>query len=220
MHVRLHRGGRWRAWLGAQFGGGPELGDRIWRRVLHFVGAVVLLYYLLPPRFFLVLTNEQALLLALGAVLVMEALRLRAGLELPTIRPWERNRVASYAYYAVALVIAVLAFPKAVAFAVVVGTALIDPLIGELRLRPAIGRRWLWGLPLALYAVIALSSFLVVGGWGIAPAFAAAAGAGAIAIAVERPKLPYYDDDMAMTLAPGIALSLLLWLWSSFPHAF
>ncbi len=220
MHVRLHTGGRWRAWLGARFGGGPELGDRIWRRVLHFVGAIVLLYYLLPPRFFLILTNEEALLLALAAVLVMEALRLRAGLELPTIRPWERNRVASYAYFAVALVVAVLAFPRPVAFAVVIGTALIDPLIGELRLRRGIGRRWLWGLPLALYAVIALGCFLGVGGWSLGPAIAAAGVAGVIAIAVERPKLPYYDDDMAMTLAPGIALSLGLYLWPGFPGAF
>ncbi|MCI4354649.1 MAG: hypothetical protein L3K06_04720 [Thermoplasmata archaeon] len=220
MHVRLHTGGRWRAWLGARFGGGPELGDRIWRRVLHFVGAIVLSYYLLPPRFFLLLSNEEALLLALAAVLGMEALRLRAGLELPTIRPWERHRVASYAYYAVALVVAVLAFPKAVAFAVVIGTALIDPLIGELRLRPRIGRRWLWGLPLASYVVIALACFRGVGDWSVAPALLASVLAGGIAIAVERPKLPYYDDDMAMTLVPGIALSLGLWIWPGFPHWF
>jgi hypothetical protein len=220
MHVRLHSGGRWRTWLGARFGGGPELGDRIWRRILHFVGAAVLVYYLLPPRFFLVLSNEYALLLALAAVLGMEALRLRAGLELPTIRPWERHRVASYAYFAVALVVAVLAFPKAIAVAVVIGTAFVDPLIGELRLRSDIGRRWLWGIPFVAFGLITWDALIGVGHWGVAPAFLAAAVAGAIGTAVERPKLPYYDDDMAMVLAPGIALAVWIWLWPGFPRAF
>ncbi|MCI4360280.1 MAG: hypothetical protein L3J91_01105 [Thermoplasmata archaeon] len=220
MHVRLHRGGRWRTWLGAQFGGGPELGDRIWRRILHFIGAAVLFYYLLPPEFFPVLSNEEVLLIALAAVLGMEALRLRAGLELPTIRPWEAHRVASYAYFAVALVVAVLVFPRAIAVGVVLGTAFIDPLIGEMRLRPGIGRRWLWGLPLVLFGLIVLASLLEVGRWSLGPALFAAAVAGAIAIAVERPKLPYYDDDMAMVLAPGLALALWVSLWPAFPGAF
>lgn len=220
MHVRLHRGGRWRTWLGARFGGGAELGDRIWRRILHFVGAAVLVYYLLPTRFFLVLSNEEALLIALVAVLGMEGLRLSAGLELPTIRPWERHRVASYAYFAVALVVAVLAFPRPIAVAVVLGTAFVDPLIGELRLRPGIGRRWLWGVPFLAFGLISLGAFVLVGDWSFGSALVAAAVAGAIGTAVERPKLPYYDDDLAMVLAPGIALALWVWLWPGFPRSF
>jgi hypothetical protein len=220
MHVRLHRGGRWRTWLGARFGGGAELGDRIWRRVLHFVGAAVLLYYLLPPHFFLVLSNEEALLLALAAVLVLEALRLSAGLELPTIRPWERHRVASYAYFAVALVVAVLAFPRPIAVAVVLGTAFVDPLIGELRIRSGLGHLGLLGIPFSAFALITLASLAFVGDWRVGAAVVAAAVAAAIATAVERPKLPYYDDDMAMVLAPGIALTLWVWLWPGFPRSF
>jgi hypothetical protein len=220
MHVRLHRGGRWRTWLGARFGGGPELGDRIWRRILHFVGAAVLVYYLIPPRFFLVVTKEEALLLALAAVLVMEGLRLAAGLELPTIRPWERRRVASFAYFAVALVVAVLLFPRPIAVAVVLGTAFVDPLIGELRLRPGLGAATLWGAPFAALGAIVVGALLLVGNWSIGPALVAAAVAAAIGTVVERPKLPYYDDDLAMVLAPGIALTLWVWLWPGFPRSF
>jgi len=220
MQVRLHRGGRWRRWLGARFGGGPKLGDRIWRRVLHFFGAVVLLYYLLPPRFFVVVSDEEALLLTLAAVLVLEGLRLRAGVELPTIRPRERHRVASYVYFAVALVAAVLLFPRAIAVAVVIGTALIDPLIGEMRLRPEIGPRTLFGLPMALFALISLGALLAIGPWSLGPAVVAAVVAGAIAVIVERPKVAYYDDDLGMVLAPGLALALWVWLWPGFPRSF
>jgi hypothetical protein len=102
----------------------------------------------------------------------------------------------------------------------VLGTAFIDPLIGELRLRPHTPKRWLWGIPWALFGLLTLIALLAVGRWALGPALLAAAVAAAIAVAVERPKLPYYDDDLAMVLVPGLALTLAVWLWPGLPHAF
>ena len=217
MPWRLHREGRFRAWLGERFGGGPELGDRIWRRCLHFAGASVLLYYLLPPRFFLLLSTEEVLLLALGGVLVMEGMRLAAGLELPTIRPWETRRIASYAYYAVALVLAVLLFPTPIAVFVVLGTAFVDPLIGELRRRPVLPAGTIWWLPILVYLGVGVGALSGVGHWGLLPAALAALVGGLVAVAVERPKLRGYDDDLAMTLVPGVILTLWLFVWPAYP---
>jgi len=218
MTVRLHRGGRFRAWVGGRLGGGPTLGDRVLRIGLHIAGSVVLLYYLLPPNFFVVFSNEAGLLLALGAVLAVEALRHAARIELPTIRPYERARVASFAFFAVALVISVLVFPKPVAVAVVLGTALIDPLAGELRFRGR-SRATSWLVPILAYALLAAVIFRWVGGWAIASAVVAAVGAAVVAVAIERPKWAWYDDDFGMTLVPGVVLSLALWLWPGFPGA-
>ncbi|MCI4344546.1 MAG: hypothetical protein L3J87_02845 [Thermoplasmata archaeon] len=205
MRLRFHRGGRLRGWLGAKFGGDLELGDRIWRRCLHLSGAFVLVYYLLPPRFFLVVPNVLALLLALGAVLALEVLRHVAHAELPTIRPYEQHRVASFAFYAIALVIAVVVFPPAIATVVVLGTSLVDPLIGELRVR-RVGPPVHPALPLAAYFGLAVGSLTFA--WRVALPVAITGGALAaiIGVAIEAPRVRGVDDDLAMTLVPAFVL--------------
>jgi hypothetical protein len=205
MTLRLHRKGRFRAWLGARFGGDVELGDRVWRRLLHGLCAVVLVYYLLPENFFVIAPKWAVLLAALVLVLGLEILRHLAGLELPTIRPYEHRRVASFAFFAIALVIAVLLFPVPVAAAVILGTALVDPLAGELR---AAGSQAAvqWAAPAAAYFVLAWVGMDLVGGWPAVPSAALALVAAPIAVAVERPKGVWMDDDLFMTLVPAVAL--------------
>ena len=205
MELRLHRGGRFRRWLGARFGGDAVLGDRLWRRFLHLFGAGVLVYFVLPDGFFVVLPKEVVLLLALAAVLVLEGLRHVAGLELPTVRPYEAHRVGSYVFYAVALVGAVLLFPRPIAAAVVLGTSLVDPLAGELRGAPRLSRLYP-AVPLVAYAVLAWVGLALVGDWPALPALGLAVLLAPIAVAVERPKLPWVDDDLAMTFVPALVL--------------
>jgi hypothetical protein len=206
--IRLHRGGKFRRWLGARLGGGFEEGDRVWRRTLHALGAIVLVYYLLPTNFFLVAPKEYILLAVLGAVLIVEGLRHAIGLELPTIRPYEEGRVGSFAIFGTAIVIAIIFFPLPIACAVVLGTALVDPLAGELR-RDARYRRWDLALPFAAYSALALVGLAVMGRWPALPSIGLALIAGAIGVAVERPKVWWYDDDFAMALVPAVVLYAL-----------
>ena len=208
MAIRLHRNGKLRGWLGERLGGDVALGDRVWRRCLHLIGGLVLVYFVLPPDVFVLAPNEVVLLLALGLVLVLEALRHFAGWELPTIRPHERDRIASYAWYAISLTAAVLVFAEPVAVVVVLGTALIDPLAGELRLLP---RRGLYPFaPFAAYAAIAFAVLVGAFGWGAHGAAAAALVAGALGVAAEFPKHPLVDDDLAMTFVPALGLTALI----------
>ena len=207
--MRLHRGGRWRTWLGARLGGDVALGDRAWRRCLHAGAGLVLLYYLAPPRLLVVLTNAEALVLGLLVVLAVEAGRWVAGVELPTLRPHEEHRPASFAYFAVGLVLAILVFPEPVALAVGLGAALVDPLIGELRLTLA-RRRWYPAVPFAAYAVLAAAAFRGVGGWSPTASVLLALVAAAVGVSVERPRVPYLDDDLTMVVVPGAVLTLLL----------
>ena len=206
MGWRLHRGGRFRRWLGGRFGGDERTGDRILRRLFHLAGVAVLAYYVLPPQFFLVLPTESVLVLALIAVLAIELVRLLGGVEVPTIREYERRRMASYAWYGIALVVAVLIFPKPVAIAVVLGTALVDPLIGELRQSAAAYARWYPWLPVLVYLALAVLPLMWYG-WGPVRSAAAAAVAGVVAVAVERPKVAEVDDDLAMTILPAVVLT-------------
>ena len=205
MSLRLHRGGRFRRWLGARFGGDEALGDRLWRRILHAIGASSLLYFAVPTDFFVVLPKSVVLLLALTVVLVLEVLRHAVGLELPTLRPYEKQRIGSYVFYAIALTGAILLFPRPIAFAVVLGTSLVDPLAGELRASRRYPRLYP-GLPLVTYALLAFAGLAVGGGWPIGVSAGLAVLAAAVAIAVERPKLAWVDDDLAMTFVPALVL--------------
>ncbi|HZY70834.1 MAG TPA: hypothetical protein VFF67_07660 [Thermoplasmata archaeon] len=205
MGLKFHRGGKLRTWLGARLGGGVELGDRVWRRCLHVAGAGVLVYFLLPYRIFFALTKLELLLAALAAVLLLEILRHLAGAELPTIRSYEHGRVASFAFYAVALVVAVLLFPEPIAIVVVLGTSIVDPLIGELRVRKLRAPTYPFG-PWVAYVGLGVAGLWIATGAGIAPILVTAAVAAAIAVAVESPRVPWLDDDLAMTLVPGLAV--------------
>lgn len=212
MGVRLHRGGRTRSWLGAQLGGDIALGDRAWRRGLHLAGLLVLAVFVLPAKTFGPVPVRVVLVLALAAVLCMEAARLLGHLSLPTIRPHEEGRVASYAYYAVALTVAVLAFPEVVAVVAVAGAAVVDPLLGELRLR-GIARPTAALLGTVVYAAVGVLILLRLSTVPVGIATIVALGVGALAVSVEGPGswLPV-DDDLATVLLPGASLALLAWL--------
>ena len=179
--------------------------DQVWRRVVHGSGAFVLVYFVMPVDFFLIAPKEVMLLVALAAAGVIEVFRLGFGTSVPTIRGYEARRPASYMFYAVALVIAVLLFPEPIAAAVVLGTAIVDPLAGELRARPA-GRRLQVALPFVVYAGMAGPALALVGGWPWATALTLGLVAAAVAIAVERWRFRWVDDDLTMTVVPALVL--------------
>jgi len=205
MELRLHRQGRFRAWLGRALGGDEELGDRAWRRVLHVSGALVLVYYAFPTNFFVIAPKADILLALLAAVIVLETLRHVAGLELPTIRTYETRRVASFVFYSLALVLAVLLFPLPIAAAVVLGTAVVDPIAGELRIRSE-SLVLSVGIPIGAYGMLAFVGLAAIGGWPPGESAVLAAGAAVLAVLAERPKLPWVDDDLWMTLVPALFL--------------
>jgi hypothetical protein len=205
MRVRLHRGGRFRRWLGARLGGDERLGDRVWRRTLHAAVALILIYFALPNDIFVVAPKRTVLLAALAFVLVLEALRHAGLLDFPTIRPYEQGRVSSFAFFAIAVVGAILLFPEPIAAAVVLGTAVVDPLVGELRDRP-LPRGTYPVVPVVVYAALAFVGLAVVGRWPAGASAALAGPAAALAVAAEWPTIAWFDDDLAMTFAPALAL--------------
>jgi hypothetical protein len=194
---------RFRSWLGRRFGGDAALGNRIERRAVHAVGAGALLYYVLPSPLFGVVPKEAILLGALGAVLLLEALRHAVGLPLPLIRDYEEHRVAGFAFFAVALVTVLLVAPRPVAAAVILGTSLVDPISGELR---AQAQRLYPAVPLVLYFALATFGLAGIGHWPLLPSLGLAAVAAVVAIVAEWPKYLWLDDDLVMTFAPAVAL--------------
>lgn len=204
MSRRLHRGGRFRRWLGQRFGGDEALGDRAWRRILHLWGAGAIVYYLLPDNLVGDFTRFDLLLLLLLTMLLLEALRLGGAIEIPTVRPYEQKRIASFAFFAIALAIALVVFPTPVGAAAILGVSWIDPLVGEMRVHPT-GRRLYPWLPGALYMGLAASMLLVFGHASLVGALLVGSAMAVVALASEYPKLPWLDDDLAMTILPALA---------------
>lgn len=194
-----------------------ELGNRAWRRILHAGGALVLVYYVIPTNFFLIAPKADILLALLTAVILIEILRHAAGLELPTLRPYETHRVASFAFYATALTLAVLLFPLPIAAAVVLGTSIIDPVAGELRSQSS-SRLLSVGIPLGGYALLAFVGLAAIGGWPASMSALLAVAAAALAIVCERPRYKWVDDDFVMTLVPALFLYLVGALALGLPH--
>ncbi len=205
MPPRLHTGGRFRAWLGRRLGGDDELGDRAWRRILHGVGALVLVYYLVPTDFFVIAPKVDILLAVLFVAILLEVLRHAAGLQLPTIRPYEEHRVASFIFYAIALAGVILLFPVPIAAAVILGVAIVDPAAGELRQRK-VSDAVMWTVPIVVYIPLAWVGMVGPGGWPPLPCLGLSVLAAALAVAAERPKVNWFDDDLTMAFVPALAL--------------
>lgn len=177
----------------------------LWRRLLHGAGGFALVYYIVPTGFFVVVSKEVAVLIALGLVGLLELLRLGFGVELPTIRGYEEGRPASYVFYAVGIVLALLLFPEAIGATVVLGTALVDPLAGELR-GSSRGRRLGPWPPIVAYGVLATLTLGGIGRWPWTWAVALAVLAAGVAVGMERWRLRWLDDDLTMTVVPALAL--------------
>jgi hypothetical protein len=168
-------------------------------------GALVLVYYVIPTNFFVLVPKVDVLLAVFAAVIIIEILRHTADLELPTIRAYESRRIASFVFYSLALVLAVLLFPLPIGAAAVLGTAIVDPVAGELRTGP-VPPLLAVGIPLGAYGLLAFVGLAAIGGWPAGDSALLAAGAAVIAVAAERPKWPWVDDDLAMTIVPALFL--------------
>jgi hypothetical protein len=212
--IPLHRNARLRQWLGEKVAGDAAMGDLVWRRIVHMSGALVLLYFVFPGDFWVTpwpQTTTVILLLLLEAGLFIELFRHLGYVDVPVIRPYERDRIAGYCWYAMGLTFAVLLFPEPVAVAVVLGAAFVDPLIGEFR-RRGVPRAYS-GLAFGAYALMAGGSLYALGGWAALPAVVGALVAAAVALAVERLRAPFVDDDFTMPVVPGLVLLLVAMLW-------
>jgi len=88
---------------------------------------------------------------------------------------------------------------------VILVCAVVDPILGEFR-RSA---EWAsWGPGVGAAAGLVLGASVLYGGTDLTlPAqLGLAALAAGVAVAVERPQIPWIDDDLVMTLVPAVVL--------------
>jgi len=178
--------------------------EKIYRRFNHTVAACFVIYFLFPQEI-MGLDRIYLVILLWIIILGIEYLRLNKNLNLFGMRDYESNRVAGFVWFASGTFIILGfyemgAFPQSLAIATIIMAAYTDPVIGEANLK--LGDRWGLGIgfvcSFAIYQLIIGVIFYSVLG-------------GLIAVLVERPKLKWFDDDLAMQIFPITILSIL-WL--------
>jgi len=178
--------------------------EKIYRRFNHTVAACFVIYFLFPQEI-MGLDRIYLVILLWIIILGIEYLRLNKNLNLFGMRDYESDRVAGFVWFASGTFIILGfyemgAFPQSLAIATIIMAAYTDPVIGEANLK--LGDRWGFGIgfvcSFAIYQLIIGVIFYSVLG-------------GLIAVLVERPKLKWFDDDLAMQLFP-ISILSILWL--------
>ncbi len=178
--------------------------EKIYRRFNHTVAACFVIYFLFPQK---IMGLERIYLVILLWIIILgiEYLRLNKNLNLFGMRDYESNRIAGFVWFASGTFIILGfyemgAFPQSLAIATIIMAAYTDPVIGEANLK--LGDRWGLGIgfvcSFAIYQLIIGVIFYSVLG-------------GLIAVLVERPKLKWFDDDLAMQIFP-ISILSILWL--------
>ena len=178
--------------------------EKIYRRFNHTVAACFVIYFLFPQK---IMGLERIYLVILLWIIILgiEYLRLNRNLNLFGMRDYESDRIAGFVWFASGTFIILGfyemgAFPQSLAIATIIMAAYTDPVIGEANLK--LGDRWGLGIgfvcSFAIYQLIIGVIFYSVLG-------------GLIAVLVERPKLKWFDDDLAMQIFP-ISILSILWL--------
>jgi hypothetical protein len=176
------------------------------RRALHVAVSASVLYWWFPERVDEVgLTRDQLVWGGVAVMLVLEALRLGRRRIVFPMREYERRRLGGHAWLVLGCALAVVFFEQRVAMLTVLGTTLVDPLIGELRGRgharaaPFVGLVAWVGQAVAWVLLVPLDT-----PWLLIPVGAA------VAVAAEAVDVPHIDDNFMMNIAPLVAMAALI----------
>jgi hypothetical protein len=178
------------------------------RRTVHILVALAPAYFLIPETVPGIDLKRWVLLVVFFAgVALFESFRLWRGVSFLGLRPHEKKAIASFAWAAAGITLALWIFPEEIATAVLIGMALVDPLLGELR-RRGYGSLTAQGTSVVVYfAICAISLFA----WDV-PALHVlllSVPGSVVAVASEWKKVPYIDDDFLMIVVPGALMSAL-----------
>jgi len=110
-----------------------SLKDHMFRRGIHLVSGIVVIYYLFPERFFF-FPRQFWLVICLGLIpMFMEYLRLKKGVLFLGQRPHEQKTVGAYAWSLWGSTAIMLILPQNVAVPVILIYQFADPIISVLR---------------------------------------------------------------------------------------
>ncbi len=178
---------------------------RVFRRAFHTLTSLFVVYYWFPERVTEIdMTREQLAVVGLLLLACFEAYRIHKGWLFFGLRDYEKKAPAGYFWGATGYVLALLLFEQRFAMVTILGTTLVDPILGELR-----ATEWKkMGPPVGFIAWSAVAYTCVLLVPLATPLVFIPIGA-LIAVVVEAPKVPYVDDNFVMNIVPLLSLTAL-----------
>ena len=132
--------------------------DAHWyRRAFHAFGASFLIYYILPDVDWINILKLWIPPLIVIFVIILEVLRLTGKISSNYffgLRMYEKKRIGSYVFFAVAILILLRFFPQQIAIPCILCATLGDPIIGEIRRRFNLKFVYLIGFFVCMYFFI------------------------------------------------------------------
>jgi len=178
-----------------------------YRRVFHAFGACFLFYYMLPDVDWVNLLKFWVPPLIIVFAIVLEVLRLKGSVNSDHffgLRVYEKNRVGSYLFFGVAVLILLRFFPQQIAIPCILCACLADPIMGEIRYRFDKIRVCLIGFLICM--VFFMVSWYNADLWiVILVSVIGASGA----VFGEVKKFWWLDDDFMIQIIPALLLLLL-----------
>lgn len=189
--------------------------EETFRNLVHMCAVIFLVYYPMPDRVlpdpFYHFYKWHGVLVIMIITLIIEIIRLRKGRMVYGLRPNERHRITSLAWFTIAMGIALLVYDIRFVVPVVIGIAFIDPLNDRIKHKS----RLLYPLvPTILYACIMLACLSWLTEMAILPLLLLTAVATASAMFSEWWGNKAIDDNFLMILLPLSLLTALDYLLS------
>jgi hypothetical protein len=172
-----------------------------------------LVYYLLPEELVPGFYKWYGVIILMIVALLVEGIRLKTGKLVFGMRKYESKQISAYAWFALGTGIALLFFDMIFVVPVVIGMAVIDPIIGEIRHR----RKKFYPLvPSILYAIIMFTCLFLLSDMALWIIAVFTMVGTFCAIYAESWNIKAIDDDFLMVIVPLLALSVMYVLFANF----
>jgi hypothetical protein len=178
--------------------------EQIYRRFNHTIAACFVVYFLFPSEI-LGLQRSYFIVLFWLLVVSIEIVRLTKGIKLLGMRDYEKDRIASFVWFASGSCLLlglheIDIFPQSLVIATIIMAAYTDPVIGEATKKWGDKKGIVCGLvcSFVIYQVIVGVLFYSIIG-------------SITAVIAERPKIKWFDDDLAMQIVPMTIFFILNW---------
>jgi dolichol kinase len=185
--------------------------SEIFRRSFHMTAAVYLIYFLMPDELVPGFYKWYGVLIILCSALIVEAFRLKTGKLFFGLREYEKKQISAFAWFTIGMSLALLFFKMEFVVPVVIGMALIDPLIGELRRRK---NKLYPVLPALIYIIIMFTCLVLLSDFQVLIIALLSSAGTFTAIYAESWDIKYVDDDFLMLIVPLLLLTCLNYVFS------
>jgi len=178
------------------------INENIYRRFNHTVAACFVVYFLFP-RTILGINRAYYIILFWIIIATIEYFRLNNKIHIIGMREYENNRLAGFVWFATGTCLIlglheIGVFPQSLAIATIIMAAYTDPIIGETKNK--------YGDYGGIAAGI-LCSFVIFQ-LILGSLFYSLIGS-ILAVASERPKMKWFDDDLAMQIFPITIMTII-----------